>query len=416
VNCNRENPLISFSLKKLTLLIRPNPDDAWLGGAIYFRNLINSILLAARTEGQDVEIVLVYEDRSHVPAVDRLLPPDLKRVFFSDFEDLELNRSEKELLNEIPPGIERRNFRRSTLYSKLIHSVGGDLIFPYFPSGNHVLSCPVVSWVPDLQHVGLPAFFDAEEIAIRDRKYSAAAEHADAVILSSESARNDFRNRYPHRAELAVLRFYTLPENEWYLPDYRAVVERFGLTDPYFMVSNQFWSHKNHGAVVEALKILQSEGIRPLVVCTGGVSDNRRSGVIDGILQQICEAGLWPQFRILGQLPRVDQIQLLRGARAVIQPSLFEGWSTVLEDCRTLGQEVIASSLDVHLEQNVPETRFFDPRQPAELANHISDCMKTPRPFSAERENESRAAAGERATECGRNFLKLACEIRRKKE
>ncbi|MCB1202756.1 MAG: glycosyltransferase [Verrucomicrobiae bacterium] len=399
-------------MKRLTLLIRPNPDDSWIGGAIYFRNLINSIRLAADVERWQVELVIVYEDRNHLPSVDRLLPADLKRIFVSDFEDIELNRNERSALNDVPPGPERRNLRRTFIYGRIIESVNGDLIFPYFPAGNHRLPCAVVSWVPDLQHVRLPEFFDQQEIDIRDRKYSAAAHLSDAIVLSSESARRDFHEKYSdYKTRLSILRFYTLPEVRWYEIDHRDVIRRFGLPDTYFVVSNQFWAHKNHKVVVEALKILDSRGIKPFVVCTGGVSDNRRTGVIDGFLQQICESGLWDRFRILGQLPRIEQIQVLRGARAIIQPSLFEGWSTVLEDCRTLGQEVVASRLDVHVEQGVPGTRFFDPMNPGELAEQIEDCMNTPRPFSVEREAEARAMAEKRAIECGKNFLALAAEL-----
>ena len=40
---------------------------------------------------------------------------------------------------------------------------------------------------------------------------------------------------------------------------------------------------------------------------------------------------------ILGFISRQDQLSLMRDAIAVIQPSLFEGWSTVVEDCKAIG-------------------------------------------------------------------------------
>ncbi len=401
-----------FPVKKLTILIRPTPDDGWVGGAIYFRNLINSIDLAASESGDEVEIVIVYEDRAHLPSVDRLLPEKLKRVFFSDYEDIELTPEDRQKIQQLPQGIERRHYRHAVQYADLVKATGGDLIFPYFPNGAYRPPCSVLSWIPDLQHVGLPEFFSEEEIKTRDRKYQNAATFSDAVILSSESAREDFTGRFGGGgARIDILRFYTLPDAAWYEPDFNAVRERFGIAEDYFMVCNQFWAHKNHLAVVEALKLLKARGQEPMVVFTGGVSDHRRPGVIDGVLQSLCEAGLWSQVRILGQLSRLDQIQLLRGARAIAQPSLFEGWSTVLEDCRTLGQDLIASRLRVHLEQDIPGARYFDPHDPAELAAHLSDTMSVLRPYSAEREETSRRAAEGRARECGRTFLRLAGEF-----
>lgn len=399
-------------MKTLTILIRPTPDDGWVGGAIYFRNLVNSIIEAAREDGVDVEIVLAYEDRAHLPASDRLLPADLKRVFFSDYEDLPLTPAQKEQLVAIPAGPERRPFRQMLQYGALIRETGGDLLFPIFPIGDYRLPCPILSWIPDLQHAVLPEYFSPEEIEVRDRKYGSAAKASDAVVLSSEAAREDFLQKYgTPSGRLEVLRFFTLPEEAWFQGDPLAVRERLGIPDDYLMVCNQFWAHKNHQLVIRALSVLKERGITPFVVFTGSLAENRRGGIVDGVLQGLCEAGLWDQCRVLGQLDRVDQIQLVRGARAVVQPSLFEGWSTVLEDSRTLGKRVIASDLKVHREQDLAGAAYFDPASPAALADEIAAVLSEPFESSLFREEVSRAGAGERTLAFGRQFLHLAREI-----
>lgn len=399
-------------MKTLTILIRPTPDDGWVGGAIYFRNLVNSIIEAAREDGVDVEIVLAYEDRAHLPASDRLLPADLKRVFFSDYEDLPLTPAQKEQLVAIPAGPERRPFRQMLQYGALIRETGGDLLFPIFPIGDYRLPCPILSWIPDLQHAVLPEYFSPEEIEVRDRKYGSAAKASDAVVLSSEAAREDFLQKYgTPSGRLEVLRFFTLPEEAWFQGDPVAVRERLGIPDDYLMVCNQFWAHKNHQLVIRALSVLKERGITPFVVFTGSLAENRRGGIVDGVLQGLCEAGLWDQCRVLGQLDRVDQIQLVRGARAVVQPSLFEGWSTVLEDSRTLGKRVIASDLKVHREQDLAGAAYFDPASPAALADEIAAVLSEPFESSLFREEVSRAGAGERTLAFGRQFLHLAREI-----
>lgn len=399
-------------MKKLTLLIRPTPDDGWVGGAIYFRNLVNSVMQAAREDGVDVEIVLAYEDRAHLPASDRLLPAELKRVFFSDYEDLPLTPAQKEQLMAIPAGPERRPFRQMLQYSALIRETGAGLIFPLFPIGDYRLPCPVLSWIPDLQHAVLPEYFTPAEIEVRDRKYGSAAKASDAVVLSSEAAREDFIEKYGRPSgRLEVLRFFTLPEEAWFEGNPVAVRGRLGIPEDYLMVCNQFWAHKNHQLVIRALAVLKERGIAPFVVFTGSLAENRRGGIVDGVLQGLCEAGLWEQCRVLGQLDRVDQIQLVRGARAVVQPSLFEGWSTVLEDCRTLGKRVIASDLKVHREQDLPGATYFDPASPEALADRIAGVLAAPVESSLSREAATRAEAEGRTLGFGRQFLRLAREI-----
>jgi glycosyltransferase involved in cell wall biosynthesis len=297
-------------------------------------------------------------------------------------------------------------------YGALIRETGGDLLFPLFPIGDYRLPCPILSWIPDLQHAVLPEYFSSEEIEVRDRKYGSAAKASDAVVLSSEAAREDFLRKYGRPSgRLEVLRFFTLPEEAWFQGDPVAVRERLGIPEDYLMVCNQFWAHKNHQLVIRALAVLKERGIAPFVVFTGSLAENRRGGIVDGVLQGLCEAGLWEQCRVLGQLDRVDQIQLLRGARAVVQPSLFEGWSTVLEDCRTLGKRVIASDLKVHREQDLPGATYFDPGSTTALADEIAAALSEPFESSLAREQEARSGAGERTLAFGRQFLRLAREI-----
>jgi len=64
----------------------------------------------------------------------------------------------------------------------------------------------------------------------------------------------------------------------------------------------------------------------------------------------------------------------------VIQPSLFEGWSTVIEDARALGRPVIASDIPVHREQLGDTARYFIPRDPASLAEAVLGLDPTLRP------------------------------------
>ena len=58
---------------------------------------------------------------------------------------------------------------------------------------------------------------------------------------------------------------------------------------------------------------------------------------------------------------RAEQLLLMKYAQAVIQPSLFEGWSTVIEDAISLQVPVIASNLPVNIEQLGDRGVYFDP-------------------------------------------------------
>jgi glycosyltransferase involved in cell wall biosynthesis len=125
------------------------------------------------------------------------------------------------------------------------------------------------------------------------------------------------------------------------------------------------------------------------------------------MLQRISELQLRDVVVPLGFLSRADQVQLMRAADCIVQPSLFEGWSTVVEDARTLGQRVVLSDLAVHREQDPPAALFFETLSASALAEAVRRVLDG----ALDRVDEATARARMRAAagEVGRAFLEV-CE------
>lgn len=77
----------------------------------------------------------------------------------------------------------------------------------------------------------------------------------------------------------------------------------------------------------------------------------------------------------LGLIPYQDVAALMQGAVAMINPSLFEGWSTTVEEAKSLGKRIILSNIPVHMEQNPERGLFFEPHNPEALADAISHTL-----------------------------------------
>ncbi len=275
------------------------------------------------------------------------------------------------------------------------------------PLGTALPAGSWAGWVPDFQHRYLPQLFTPEDIAHRDRQIALLVEDAPKVVLSSEHAAQDFRRFYPAQAHKAhVLTFATFPQPDWKEPYNDAELEQ--LPQRFFVVCNQFWQHKNHLVVFRALELLRARGIAPVVICTGELKDYRNAEYARTIKETVAPFQQDGQVRILGLVPRRRQIELLRRAIAVIQPSLFEGWSTVVEDTRVLGRPSLLSDFPVHREQNPPGARFFPPESPETLADLMAEMWET---TTAGPDLASEAAARDRAeeriVEVGRTFLSI---------
>lgn len=271
---------------------------------------------------------------------------------------------------------------------------------------------PGAGWIPDFQHRHLPELFSEAERVARDRSHLNIARGADRVVLSSRMAADDFLRFYPESAHKAkVLRFTSVIEDEWLKTRSGPVIAARGLPTRFFLVSNQFWIHKNHRLVVEAAGECAGRGNPVHVVFTGGFHDPRAQDYVGGLRRRIAELGLTAHMHIVGQIPRAEQIQLFRECLAVIQPSKFEGWSTVIEDARALGKQVFMSKFPVHLEQAPPAGRYFADDDPSALAALLLERAQDPRSgYDAETETRAIAESHGARARVGREFLAIARE------
>ena len=260
-------------------------------------------------------------------------------------------------------------------------------------------------WVPDFQHRYLPGLFSERDIAWREERIALLARKAPRVVLSSQSAAADFRKFYPaHSDKARVLTFATPP-----LEVRDVKIEVAEVPERFLLVCNQFWKHKNHAVIFAALRILRSRGIRPAILCTGEIVDHRDPAYAAEIRTALDADGLGEQVKLLGLIARAQQVELMRRALAIVQPSLFEGWSTIVEDARALGRPCLLSNIEVHREQNPPGARFFDPHSPEALADLIAEAWAD-WPVGPDRalEEAAHVRAAARLREVGGRFLALA--------
>lgn len=93
----------------------------------------------------------------------------------------------------------------------------------------------------------------------------------------------------------------------------------------------------------------------------------------------------------------------------MIHPSLFEGWSTVVEDALCLGKKMILSDFPVHLGQDPPGSAFFDRHSTQQLADLIAEWWEKLKPGSNyEEEILAQARNREEVKAFGYRFLEIA--------
>jgi len=346
----------------------------WIAGVHYQQGLLygNSLL----PPDQQAAFHLLLRREQHDPDHYQTMQPYLQSLYALDYFPSLRPEWSNRLRYVLRKALRERKLAFPTNeFPRLLRALRIDAIFPANDLIAPRRSVRQVSWITDFQHVHLPEFFPAKEIAFRNQVFERLMRLSDTVIVSNQFSYTDAVRLYPAYAhKVALLPFTMYLDQHWSEPDVAAYRQQYGLPDKYLLFPSQFWKHKNHALLFEAIRLLRQRGVDDMVlVCTGSPHDYRAPAYFQQLQQFITNHRLDTAIRILGLLPRHDQVQLMRGAAAVVQPSLFEGWSALLEDCRSLGKRVFASDIPMHHEQLTPQTTLFDPRS----AHALAECLET---------------------------------------
>lgn len=244
----------------------------------------------------------------------------------------------------------------------------------------NLLKKKAIYWIPDFQEYHYPAFFSPEEVERRRTAARWIAESCQPLVLSSEDSKRDFTAQFgSKKKKVFVVPFVSaISEEVFALTEERCkeIRKRYGLENQKFvLIANQFWVHKNHKVVLEAIAALEKTGrqSQTIYVFTGAKKDYRNENHFNTLTSYIEENQIGDWIRFLGFIDRDDQLGLMKQAEYLIQPSLFEGWGTVLEDAKVLDKTVLLSDIPVHKEQKNEKCILFDPYNPEELADRMAE-------------------------------------------
>jgi glycosyltransferase involved in cell wall biosynthesis len=344
-------------------------DSNWIAATYYIKNLLNA---------------LASQDDMQIPEHIILLPDTIKNdLILPEFESNASWITWKYLSKELIA------LDKVLEFDKFLETLDYDVVlnlnnFPMFGFRGGS-----IAWIPDFQHIRLSEYFSSDEIEERDRHFELQAVLSDAVILSSNDSKADFKNLFPtYENKAQVYQFASILAKEYFELDPSKTLEKFNIAGDFIYLPNQFWKHKNHRCVFEAWKILRDQGTNIPLILTGAKNDYRFPEYQVELDHFIEANNLSSSVHYLGFISREDQIQLYRAASFLLQPSLFEGWSTSIEDAKAVGLPVIASDFSVHLEQ-VPEGVFFSSKDPVDLALHVERAWQSRKSFTFRNLNES---------------------------
>jgi glycosyltransferase involved in cell wall biosynthesis len=335
----------------------------WAGGYNYQSNLFAALARYCPAEIAPVVFAGMNDGSPELAALARIPGVDV-------VESRAFDRRGASLVSALAYGLDRAaatEFRAKNI----------DLVFENARFFGWRLPFPAIAWFPDFQHRQLPHLFSPAARWRRDVGFRVQIASGRRILLSSESAFRHFEKFYPGATgNVSVVRFATQPALDLLATNPSNVIAKYGLPLKYFYLPNQFWRHKNHQVVVDALAILKKRNFDVVVAATGSTEDPREPDYFRSIMRQVEAQGLETNFRYLGMVPTDHVYALMRKSTALINPSRFEGWSTTVEEAKSFGAPMILSDIDVHREQTDGASRYFGVDDPGTLADHLSDASQ----------------------------------------
>lgn len=337
------------------------------GGINYIKNLLYACSIS---ENKNIEFFLV-------------VPSDIENEYIDVFSPYAtIIRTNILKRNTLPWFVEKifeRKFSANFLLLNLlkVHKIDVVSHSNFF---SRYKKLKIVNWIPDLQILHFPELWTNNERKRIINQYRNIAKYSDRIILSSNDAYKDFINfTATNHDKVKVLQFVSQPatidENE-YIEVKKTIRQKYNIKNNFFYLPNQFWSHKNHITAFKAINVLKKRGLNPLLVTTGHMADYRKTNSLKNIFDYIKENELCENILLLGLIPYNEVLVLIRSCLALINPSLFEGWSSTVEEAKSNGKQILLSDIAIHREQNPENGIYFNPLDEFNLADIMEKMLR----------------------------------------
>ncbi len=275
----------------------------------------------------------------------------------------------------LPRHIQSRIKLISGLEKRLL-SEAVDLAY-FVTTTSHCLALQKLNYITtvwDLCHRDSPEFPEVRsynEFLSREYIYSNALGQAFFVLCDSAESTKRIGRRYGVDSEQLLAMPFA--PSAFIEEDYSAsgpgVLTKYQLKPGYLFYPAQFWAHKNHVRILQALKILKDAGIAREVVFCGADHGN-----LEHVKSTVAGFGLEEDVHLLGFVQAEEMRSLYESCAAVVMPTYFGPTNLPPLEAWKLGKPLIYSA---HLSEHAGNAALLvNPDSAEDLANAMRTVIE----------------------------------------
>ena len=264
--------------------------------------------------------------------------------------------------------------------NRWLHRCGVELMIDPTPTSlSFEAGLPFIMAIHDLQHRLQPHFPEVSANGLWEELeylFRNGARDATLLLADSEVGKEDILHFYgPYGVtpdKVKVLPY--LPA--CYLAMEVSVSERqrvrtlYHLPERYLFYPAQFWPHKNHIRIVQALGLLKRERrVKVSVVFCGSYSEEIRERTFHKVMSLASQLGVEKQIHYLGYVPDEAMSGLYAEAVALVMPTFFGPTNIPILEAWAFGCPVLTSDIRGVREQVQDAGVLVDPRSVEAIAD-----------------------------------------------
>lgn len=359
-------------MKKIGIWLESVP---YSGGVYQFTlTYVELISLVKKIIGQEIEIYAIVADKNwekHILQNNTVLNYD-KVLFFKYSLVDKIFR--KILIHNILLIKLWRLINHLSLfsYSRIYKEKIDFILYPSQETLASELKINSISTIHDLMHLNenYPEVSEPGTIRSRNYQYKLICKYSKYILVNSQIGADHVKLAYQKYLTGTLIILPELPPP--YIYHYKenkklpSTQKKYKLPAKYFFYPAQFWAHKNHEVILDAIYYLKSKEINVKFVFAGSKKNN-----YENIINIIKNYSVADQIHILGYVTDDEMIDLYVNCYALVYSSQFGPSNIPLVEALFLGIPVITSNKYAMPQQVHGAGILFDPNNYRDLAEKL---------------------------------------------